>query len=58
MVFLSLSTGHISGERLQILIVINEIHLLAKDKNIHIHRQIDEFGKEIKRRKGEPGELL
>jgi hypothetical protein len=28
----------------------NEIHLLANDKSIYIHRQIDEFGKEIKKR--------
>jgi hypothetical protein len=41
----------------KILIVNNEIHLLAMDKNVYVHRQIDEFGKEIKRRKIELGEL-
>lgn len=35
----------------KIFIGNNEIHLLAKDKNIYIHRQFDEFGKEIKQRK-------
>jgi hypothetical protein len=35
----------------------NEIHLLGKDKNLYIHRQIDEFGKEIKQRKINLGTL-
>ena len=35
----------------KIFMVNNEIHLFAKDKSVYIHRQIDEFGKELKRRK-------
>ena len=34
----------------KICISDNEIHLFGKDKNLYIHRQIDEFGKEIRRR--------
>ena len=41
----------------KVLIKNNEIHLLGKDKNVYIHRQIDEFGKEIKQRKISLGEL-
>ena len=35
----------------KIFITNNEIHLLAKDENGWLHRQIDEFGNEIKQRK-------